>query len=125
MSTKQKILKAIDCTIDDIGEDRLIDILLDAFKAKKARIAELENQIGAVARELHALEEARREEYRRMRSNPLFGASGEYYFLCRDRKFRVLVRGSDIQLFERSERPAGVDYASIQINHALFETVQP
>ena len=122
MNTKQKILKAIDCAIDDIGEDRLVDILLDAFKAKKARIAELEGQLTAAAREVHDVWESRRLERHEIRTNPLYSAAGEYFFIVNDRKFMIQVFGPRIEMFERCGK---IDHAAQIINRDHFEAKWP
>ena len=43
--TKQKILNALDCALGDLSEGRLLDILLDAYQAKKNEIGRLESEI--------------------------------------------------------------------------------
>lgn len=112
MKTKQRLLKALDCSLEDISEDRLVDILLDTFNAKKRRIEELE---GDNARERFDIQNERdrmRDELHRMRSDPLYGAGGEYYFMCDGKKFGVVVQGR-ISMFERR---GSIDYAAQQLS---------
>ena len=44
MTIKQKLLDALGNTLDHISEERLIDILLDAFKAKQDEIEKLRSE---------------------------------------------------------------------------------
>ena len=118
-SVKQKLLRALDCLLDDISEERLVDILLDAYKAKRDRITELE---GENARERVLLQTEREQihdAHRRMNSDPLYGASGRYYFVVNKRKFCVQIEGGRrIQMFERQ---AHIDFAAEQIRAEDFE----
>lgn len=102
MSIKEKILSALDCALEDITEDRLIDILLDAYQAKTQQIVKLQGENAAERERLHHDHEMLREEHRRMRMDPLYGADGEYFFSCNGRKFNIKVRGGKIDMFERS-----------------------
>lgn len=101
MPSKQKILDALDVAIDDLGEDRLIDILLDAYKAKNDRILQLEGENCHERLVLQSERESLREESRRMRSDPLYGPGGHYFFLVNDHKIKVIVQGGRIDVFER------------------------
>ena len=94
MTTKQKILDALNLTLDHIGEDRLLDILLDAYKAKDRRISDLERENESEHRTLRLQQESIREEIGRMRRDPTYGAVGDYFFelqgICKG-KIRVTV----------------------------------
>lgn len=81
MTIKQKILDALDATLDDLDEDRLLQMLLDAYAQKKLRIASLEQQ-----------------------------PTGEYFFRHRrptgadtnfDQRFVVRIAGGNVSMFER------------------------
>ena len=116
MSTKDKILKALDCALDDIGEGRLIDILLDAYKGKQRRIEELEGENERERQDLHAARDKIMYEMDQMRQNPLYGAGGDYFFVCDGRKYHVRVQGK----VDMCERRGTVDYAAQQIGPGEF-----
>jgi hypothetical protein len=115
MNTKEKILAALNCALDDIAEDRLLDILLDAYRAKKARIAELEVANEAEREKLQYAHDALHREQIRLRHDPLYGAAGAYYFKVNGRRFGVTVVGSKIEMFERVR---GVDFSAQQMSLA-------
>jgi hypothetical protein len=80
MSAKEKILEVLDCALDDLSEERLLEILLDAYQEKRRTIANLEHECTAVRRQLHDEKERIRDEHARMRNDPLYTATGEYFF---------------------------------------------
>ena len=115
MSLKEKILDTLGCALDDISEDRLLDILLDAYKAKQHRIKELANE-NAYERDLLERERMRLiQEQQRMRGDPLYNAGGDYFFRYDRQKFRVCVQGNQIELFEQR---GNVAWAVQQIDRA-------
>ena len=114
MTTKQKILAALDCALDDLSEERLVDILLDAYERKKARIVELEAENAAERQRIHAERKALQREQHRLSSDPLYGARGEYFFTLDGRYFSVSISGRDIYL---TERRIGYLWSYLQISH--------
>lgn len=107
MPHKQKLLDALNITFDDLSEDRLLDILLDAYKAKKQRIAALEVENAQERERLQNDLECVRRERQRMREDPLYCVAGEFFFKGRSCIIGVVVRGGHIQAFERQ---SGIDY---------------
>ena len=103
MDNKQKILEALDVAIDDIKESRLLDILLDAYKDQKRQIAELKAENSAERESMYHERESMKAEHRRMREDPLYCASGNYYFVCNGRRFVVSVQGFKMEMFEQNE----------------------
>ena len=116
MTTKDKILKALDCALDDISEGRLVDILLDAYKAKNRRIEELEAENESERQGLHRDREGIRQELHKMRCDPLYGAGGDYFFVCDGRRYHVRVQGR-VDMYERR---GTVDYAAQSISPGDF-----
>lgn len=115
---KEKLLQALDCSLDDISEERLIDILLDAYNSKKQRIVELEGENSRERVMLHTEREQIRDERHQMHTNPLYGASGQYYFVLDNKKFVVQIEGGRrIQLFERQ---AQIDFAAQPLTSKEF-----
>ena len=112
MTTKKKIIAALGCALDDISEERLLDILLDAYAGKKKRIQELERENLAERERLHQDLECIRREQDRMRSDPLYSLGGDYYFFCNGRKMLVQVQGGQIQMCERI---GTIDYCAKQV----------
>lgn len=101
MTGKQKILDALDCVIDDLSEDRLIDLLVDAYEAKKRRINELAAENARERESLHHEREMVRAEIHRVRTDPLYTVVGEFCFQTDKAKFGVRIHGGDIQGFEQ------------------------
>lgn len=114
VSTRSRILAALDVTLEDIPEHRLVDILLDSYRAKVREVAEL-RQENAVERE--SIEAARQqfiEETREMRCDPFYCANGaELTFVDNSDCFVVRAFGGKVQLFKRKD---GVDYVLRQIS---------
>lgn len=118
MITKQKLLDAMGLTIDCIGEDRLLDILLDAYKAKGEEIARLKGENCHEREVMHAEREQMRAEYSRIRQDPLYFVSGQYYFVARQHRFSVIVNGDRIEAFERV---GTIDYAGVALSRKEWE----
>ena len=104
MSVKQKILDGLGCALDHISEERLIDILLDAYKAKQRHIEQLEGENAHEREMLHAEHESLRREQEKMRRDPLYCAHGRYFFAVNGRRFIVDVQGGQIDMCEREKR---------------------
>lgn len=113
VNNRSRILEALGDVVDDISEERLLDILIDSYAAKKRRISELEGENAHERQALHDDRERLREEMRRMRSDPLYGAHGTYFFLCNNRKFRFDIYGRHISMFERVDQ---YDFAAMQLS---------
>lgn len=116
MDSKQKLLEALNITFDDLSETRLLDILLDAYKSKKERIAQLESENAHERDTLRADREALLSERRRMQTNPTYFVSGDFLFRCRDRRFCVTIANGHVQMFERS-RSSGCDFCAEPMSH--------
>lgn len=101
MSIKEELLKALDCALEDISEERLVGILIDAYQAKKTRIADLEGA-NAADREMwnREMELTRAERYR-MHADPLYRMDGDYYFKHNSQAFIVRILGGGINMFVR------------------------
>jgi hypothetical protein len=113
--TKQKILDVLDSVLDDISEDRLLDILLDAYTAQKQAILDLAVENAAERENLRLDREHIRQELHKMRNDPLYGAAGEYFFEGSGtvkRRFCIMVRGHAIEMIEQL---GGVDYRCRQM----------
>jgi hypothetical protein len=112
MSVKSKIVEALGCTLDDISEERLVDILLDSYRTKKQEISRLQVENIREREDMYRERQSLRDEQRRMRSDPLYGPEGYYYFLSDRRKFTVAVQGGRITM---SERMKNVDMVAQQV----------
>lgn len=114
MNNRSRILEALGDVVDDISEERLLDILLDSYAAKKQRIKELEGENAHERQALHDDRERLHEEMRRMRSDPLYGACGDYYFTVGGRYFRFHVHGGRVDMLE--ECKGNISYAAQQMS---------
>ena len=105
MRGKQKILDALDCVIDDLSEDRLIDLLVDAYESKKRRIIELTSENAREREQLHQDREQIHKEMRLMRTDPLYAPAGEYFFKVpgTKTKFGVRIHGLRIEGYSGTE----------------------
>lgn len=107
MSIKSKLLQAIgEINIEDMGDETLVDILVDKIKSQERRIQELSRENSHERDKLSHEIEAIHQERKKMRDDPLYGAYGEFYFLGEgNRRFKLNVRGSEIlQLCERIKK---------------------
>ena len=102
MTAKTKILEALDIALDDVSEDRLLDILIDAYKSKDQAILRLEGENAREREYIYHEREQMRDEFRRMRSDPLYCREGTYYFAVDKSRFTVLVQGGRVDLMVRS-----------------------
>jgi hypothetical protein len=106
MNVKEKILEVLDCALDDLSEERLLEILLDAYKAKKQRISDLENQHAGIQLAQQRDHESVMEERRRMRNDPTYAMAGEYFFIqhrgVQYNKFIVRIAANFVELLERN-----------------------
>ena len=107
---KQKLLAALGITLDDVSEERLLDILLDAYKAKQKQIQQLEGENGHEREMLHAEREKLRDELHRVRSDPLYGASGQFWFLGGLPQVSYCVTIQSGKAVEMYERHGKIDY---------------
>lgn len=114
MTTKEKILAALDCALEDLSDDRLLDILLDAYESKKKAIKDAEARWA----EMRFDREQLRADVHRMRTDPLcYTVAGQYHFREGNRKFCVVINGRDLTMYERR---GIVDYSMPQITGAEF-----
>lgn len=107
MSVKTKLLEAVgDIDISDIGEEALVEILVNKITSLEKRIKELHGENGRERQRLHDETEALHRERREMRRNPMYGAYGEYYFIGRKNScFQVSMRaGNILELIEREKK---------------------
>jgi hypothetical protein len=124
VSVKGKLIKALDITIADLDEDRLVDILLDSYRQKNGRIRQLEGENAAERERLHQGLECIRRERERLHNDPLYGAAGEYFFEIAPRGksprqfFCVRVHGHRIDAFEHRE---SYDYAMRQMDRSEWK----
>lgn len=119
MKTKQKIIDALGCALDDISEDRLLDILLDAYKAKKDRISQLE---GENCHERLVMESERQfmhDERKRLHTDPTYGAAGQYFFVVNHHKIAIRIQGRMIEVTEKVDQ---VDYLGQQLSPAEWHS---
>jgi hypothetical protein len=113
MPSKQKLLDALDCTLEDLSEDRLLDLLLDAYAAKKKKIEELRSENAREAQALHDQREVLDKEYQRMRRDPTIWLASQYFFRTQTALLVVNIRGPEISICERKK---GIDYAAEQLS---------
>lgn len=120
---KQKILEALDCVLEDVGEDRLVDILVDAYNAQKERLEASVTENNAERQHMHDERERMKQEHHRMRTDPLYCAAGAFFFVDGDgRTFIVQIKGFKIEMCERR---GTIDYAAQQISREEFSQIVP
>lgn len=119
MNTKQKILAALDYALDETSEARLLDILLDAYKSKKDEIQRLRTENQQTRQDLYNEREAMADERHKMRTDPLYSATGQYLFLVNHHKIAVTVRGARISI---SEKVCQVNYEGQQLPPEMWHS---
>ena len=116
MPTIRDILLAAisDMSNESFSNAVLAQILIDQLKANEKRIKQLQDCSAAEKEQLHADRERMREEYRRMKSDPLYGNTGIFYFADPpDETIIVTISGSKIQVCRRKNN---IDYLLQQIS---------
>ena len=102
-----------DCRIDEINENRLLDILLDAFAAQKEKIEALRGENAHERQCMRSERQLLQAEFQRMRRDPLYCAMGEYRFVGeKGAIFHVHVQGTEINMYKRHN---SIDYAMQQV----------
>lgn len=122
MTIKEKLLAAIaDLELLDLGEEALVDILIGRIKTLESRLVV---KHGENAREKELLKrdhEYLNDERKKLRTDPLYGAIREYYFLDGNggRLCLKVMSGRNITL---ERYPGGKNYAQIlpQVSPADF-----
>ena len=115
---QQKLLKALDLTLDDLSEERLIDVLLDNYKFKAEQVETLANENLHEREQIQGERDAMRKEHHDMRCNPLYGPTGEYFFACEGHRYRLIVEGGRrLQLFKKQP---GAEYVARSISREEF-----
>ena len=120
MSVKTRLLAAVgDIDISDIGEEALVEILINKIASLEKRVKELHGENGRERQRLHDETEALMRERHEMRRNPMYGAYGEHYFLGRKTStFRICIRaGNILELIEREKK---TDYPLQRISSEQF-----
>lgn len=117
MPNKEKLLEALDCTIDDVSEERLVDVLLDSYAKMKERIKVLEAENSGERERLHYEMNNIQEERMKMRRDPTYWTAGDFYFIdhvaLMGQKMRVRIVGTKIEL---SQRRGNVDFVMRQVS---------
>jgi hypothetical protein len=124
MSVKQKLLEAVgQIDIRDIGEEALIDILVNKIEALEKNIKELHSENGAEKQRLIDATERMHCEIKEMNSNPMYGASGRYYFLGRNKERICLymLGGKIVEMFERYKK---IDFCMQHITSKQWESLE-
>jgi hypothetical protein len=99
ITTKAKILAALEIALEDIAEDRLLDILLDAYAAKKRAIEHLSHVNDTEREKLREERQAVHMDRMRMHKDPLYCAAGSYYFRLGGTDYYIVhVQGTKIIL---------------------------
>lgn len=114
MGIKEKIIAAMGVTIEDISEEAMIGILLDVYKGQKRIIQALRAENAQEREDLHNQFESIKRDRHEMRSNPLFGATGEFYFLANQKRIGIVCRSG--QIVEVYIREKGIDFAAQSIS---------
>ena len=114
---KEKLLDTLDFALDDVSEERLLDILLDAYNAQKREIERLRGENAREAQRLHDQHDALMRERRELRYNPLCGASGSWFFTANGQYFSVSAAGGIIREATLRVKAKGQDvvYAAQQM----------
>lgn len=115
MGIKEKLLQAVgEVDIQDIEAEALVDILVSRINVQNKMIRDLNSKNGMERQRLHDETEALHRERQKMRSDPKYGAYGEYFFLGRN-NIRVTLSMQSGQIKYMSERSKGNDWHMQQI----------
>lgn len=133
MTMREKLLEALEFDPELMTDEQLLALLLDAHARRQQRINELERERAGQQLAHQRSMEALQEEHHRMRSDPLYGAAGNYFF-CHEwskwatgleslqaehykQQFVVRVAGRSIEMCERKQ---GYDMAIQQVSREEF-----
>jgi len=122
---KEKLLSTLDFALDDVSEERLLDILLDAYRARKEEIERLRGENAHEVQKLNDQHEALMRERSELRRNPLYGASGSWFFTANGQYFSVRASGGKICEASLRVKVKGqdVEYAAQELSPAQWEAL--
>jgi hypothetical protein len=122
---KEKLLDTLDFSLDDVSEERLLDILLDAYNGQKKEVERLRSANVGEALRLHEQQNALIRERRELRYNPLYGASGSWFFTANGQYFSVSAAGGKIREAALRVKAKGQDvvYAAQQMTQQQWEAL--
>ena len=122
---KEKLLSTLDFALDDVSEERLLDILLDAYRARKEEIERLRGENAHEVQKLNDQHEALMRERSELRRNPLYGASGSWFFTANGQYFSVSAAGGKIREAALRVKAKGQDvvYAAQQMTQQQWEAL--
>jgi hypothetical protein len=121
---RSKLLEAVgQIDIHDVGEEALVDILVNKIQAQEERIKALQGENAHERERLYAQQEQLRQEQKSLRRDPYYGAYGEFFFLGHDnRRYRLSLQGGAVMsLIERYRK---LDWAMQQITPAHWELME-
>lgn len=123
MTIKAKLLEAVgEVDINDIGTEALVDILVSRIKAQDKKIQELHGENAQERQRLHNEVDSLHMEQRKMRSDPLYWATGLYCFkgLAAD-LVKLEVQGAHVKIYLHRKRNA---YPLQQISPNEFDILE-
>ena len=106
-------------------KEKLLDILLDAYRERKEEIEQLRSANAREAQRLHDGHEALMRERQELRYNPLYGANGRWFFTANGQYFSVSITGGQIREATLRVKAKGqdVEYAAQPMTPEQWEAL--
>lgn len=123
MILRTKLLDAIGqlTELDELSDDVLVDVLVKRLRRTKSELDEARAAIFKEGIRADRIQKEMLDERHRIRTDPLYAAHGDFYFMDRisDRILIVSIGGAhNIRVFERKDR---IDYILTQISAAEYQ----
>lgn len=105
-TTKDKLLEIIgDLAIDDLGMDRLLDVLADKLKLQDKTIEQLLHKNDDEWVQIRQDRETLQREYQELRRNPATIITGPFFFYSAEsnEKFMVQINRGRVETFQKKK----------------------
>lgn len=118
---KDRLLEVLeDTTWSDLPEAALVEVLMEQLKRTKAMLFDEQAAVIKEGVRANDIERTAHEEIRQLRTNPLAGACGDFYFVGINANGAYVVSIDGPRMISMYERTGGIDYRMRQINAEEF-----
>lgn len=121
MTLREKILEAIDSDVYEFSDELLVQVLLDQLAQTRETLKEAQAALIKEGMARNAAEKYLIDERNRMRSDPTYGAVGEFFFMEQNVGGPFYVVRVMPGAVELCRRDGIVDYAIMRVSRAEFD----
>jgi hypothetical protein len=125
MSLKERLLAALDTSLDEVSEEILVDVLLEQLKQAKATVFEAQQALIREGLRADSFQKEMKEREHRMCIDPTYAAHGDFYFASTTITGAPLyvVSIGDAHNIRMFRREGGIDYTMMQISPEYYQSL--